>query len=337
MRQYQLQKQGEAYVPVITEQAKPVPGPGQVLVRVRACSLNYRDLIVAGGRFGDKTQGLVPLSDGAGEVEAVGEGVTRFEPGDRVAGCFFQDWIDGPFEMRYHASALGGDAPGMLAEYVALSEQGLVRFPEHLSFEEAACLPCAAVTAWQALVVRGGLEAGETVLALGTGGVSVFALQFAVALGARVIVTSSSDAKLERARGLGAWQTVNYKAVADWDKEVWRLTDKRGVDHVVEVGGPGTLEKSLASLAAGGHVALIGVLTGFGAPTGSLFPLVAKNARMNGIYVGSRAHFDAMNRFIAERRLTPVIDRVFPFEQAAEAYRYQQSGGHFGKIVVAVP
>ncbi|WP_333842458.1 zinc-dependent alcohol dehydrogenase family protein [Pelomicrobium sp.] len=337
MRQYQLHKQGEAYVPVITEQPKPVPGPGQVLVRVRACSLNYRDLIVARGRFGDKTQGRVPLSDGAGEVEAVGGGVTRFKPGDRVAACFFQDWIDGPFEMRYHGSALGGEAPGMLAEYVALPEQGWIKFPEHLSFQEAACLPCAAVTAWQALVVRGALAAGETVLALGTGGVSIFALQFAVALGARVIVTSSSDAKLERARGLGAWEGVNYQRTPDWDKEVWRLTDKRGVDHVVEVGGPGTLEKSLASLAAGGHVALIGVLTGFGAPTGSLFPLVTKNARMNGIYVGSRAHFEAMNQFIAERRLRPVIDRVFPFEQAAEAYRYQQSGGHFGKIVVEIP
>lgn len=337
MRQYQLHKQGEVYVPVITEQPKPVPGPGQVLVRVRACSLNYRDLIVARGRFGDKTQGRVPLSDGAGEVEAVGGGVTRFKPGDRVAACFFQDWIDGPFEMRYHGSALGGEAPGMLAEYVALPEQGWVKFPEHLSFQEAACLPCAAVTAWQALVVRGALAAGETVLALGTGGVSIFALQFAVALGARVIVTSSSDAKLERARGLGAWGGVNYQRTPDWEKEVWRLTDKRGVDHVVEVGGPGTLEKSLASLAAGGHVALIGVLTGFGAPTGSLFPLVTKNARMNGIYVGSRAHFEAMNQFIAERRLRPVIDRVFPFEQAAEAYRYQQSGGHFGKIVVEIP
>lgn len=337
MRQYQLHKQGEVYVPVITEQPKPVPGPGQVLVRVRACSLNYRDLIVARGRFGDKTQGRVPLSDGAGEVEAVGGGVTRFKPGDRVAACFFQDWIDGPFEMRYHGSALGGEAPGMLAEYVALPEQGWVKFPEHLSFQEAACLPCAAVTAWQALVVRGALAAGETVLALGTGGVSIFALQFAVALGARVIVTSSSDAKLERARGLGAWEGVNYQRTPDWEKEVWRLTDKRGVDHVVEVGGPGTLEKSLASLAAGGHVALIGVLTGFGAPTGSLFPLVTKNARMNGIYVGSRAHFEAMNQFIAERRLRPVIDRVFPFEQAAEAYRYQQSGGHFGKIVVEIP
>jgi NADPH:quinone reductase-like Zn-dependent oxidoreductase len=337
MRQYQLHKQGEVYVPVITEQPKPVPGPGQVLVRVRACSLNYRDLIVARGRFGDKTQGRVPLSDGAGEVEAVGGGVTRFKPGDRVAACFFQDWIDGPFEMRYHGSALGGEAPGMLAEYVALPEQGWVKFPEHLSFQEAACLPCAAVTAWQALVVRGALAAGETVLALGTGGVSIFALQFAVALGARVIVTSSSDAKLERARGLGAWEGVNYQKTPDWDKEVWRLTDKRGVDHVVEVGGPGTLEKSLASLAAGGHVALIGVLTGFGAPTGSLFPLVTKNARMNGIYVGSRAHFEAMNQFIAERRLKPVIDRVFPFEQAAEAYRYQQSGEHFGKIVVEIP
>lgn len=336
MRQYQLQKQGDRFAPVITEQPKPTPGPGEVLVRVRAASLNYRDLLVAGGRYGEKTAGLVPLSDGAGEVEAIGAGGTRVQAGDRVAGCFFQTWTGGRFDMKHHASALGGDAPGVLSEYVVLSQDGVVRIPGHLSFEEAACLPCAGLTAWCALVTRGQIKAGDTVLVLGTGGVSIFALQLAVARGAKVAVTSSSDAKLARARELGAAWTINYKTHPDWDKEVWRLTEKRGVDHVIEVGGPGTLEKSLNAAAAGGHVALIGVLTGFGAPTGSVFPLVAKNARMDGIYVGPREEFEAMNRFLEQRALRPVIDKTFRFEEAADAYRYQESGSHFGKVVIQV-
>jgi NADPH:quinone reductase-like Zn-dependent oxidoreductase len=334
MRQYQLQKQGDGYAPVITEQPKPAPGPGQVLVKMKAWSLNYRDLLVAGGRYGDKTPGIVPLSDGAGEVEAVGEGVTRVKPGDRVAGCFFQTWLGGRFEMKHHASAMGGDAPGVLAEYAVLSQDGVVKLPQHLSFEEGACLPCAGLTAWCALTQRGGLQSGDTVLALGTGGVSVFALQFAVAHGAKAIVTSSSDEKLARAKAMGAWETVNYRTTPDWDKAVWKLTDKRGADHVVEVGGPGTLEKSLGCVAAGGHVALIGVLTGFGAPSGSIFPLVAKNARMNGIYVGPRDEFEKMNAYLAQKSIKPVVDRVFAFEDAAAAYDYQRSGSHFGKIVI---
>jgi NADPH:quinone reductase-like Zn-dependent oxidoreductase len=214
------------------------------------------------------------------------------------------------------------------------SQDGVVALPQHLSYEEGACLPCAGLTAWCALTQRGGLQSGDTVLALGTGGVSVFALQFAVAHGARVIVTSSSDEKLARAKAMGAWETVNYKTTPDWDKAVWKLTDKRGADHVVEVGGPGTLDKSLGCVAAGGHIALIGVLTGFGAPAGSIFPLVAKNARMNGIYVGPRDEFEKMNAYLAQKAIKPVIDRVFAFEDAAAAYDYQRSGSHFGKIVI---
>jgi NADPH:quinone reductase-like Zn-dependent oxidoreductase len=310
--------------------------PGEVRVRVRAVSLNYRDLIALRNLAGRKVSGVVPLSDGAGEVVELGEGVTRFEVGQKVAGCFFQGWIDGPFQMAYHKADLGGTLDGMLAEEVILNEQGLVRVPDSLSFEEAACLPCAGLTAWTALTSRGRLKPGDTVLVLGTGGVSIFALQFATALGAEVIVTSSSDEKLERARAMGASHTINYKTTPAWDAEVWRLTEKRGVDHVVEVGGPGTLEKSINSLKAGGQVALIGVLTGFGPTSASLFPLTARNARMEGIYVGPRVDFESLIAHLVETRTKPVIDRTFAFEQADEAFRHLESGRHFGKVVIRV-
>ena len=286
---------------------------------------------------GREVEGIVPLSDGAGEVAAVGEGVTHWRVGDRVAGCFFQGWASGPFELSYHKADLGGSLDGMLAEEVVLAEGGLVRIPDHLSFAEAACLPCAGLTAWYAMTTRGGFKRGDTLLALGTGGVSIFALQFAVALGGTAIVTSSSDEKLERARALGATHTINYRTIPDWGREVWRLTGKRGVDHVMEVGGPGTLEKSLNSVAAGGHIALIGVLTGFGAPQSSLFPLVTRNARMSGIYVGPREDLEAMNDFLTRTQLRPVVDRVFPFEEAAAAFDYLESGNHLGKVVIKHP
>ena len=240
----------------------PTPAPGQILIRVHAASLNYRDLMIALGHYGGTPpSNLVPLSDGAGEVVGVGEGVSRVQVGDRVAGIFFQTWLDGGIRAAYHASALGGAVNGMLAEYVALSEDGVVPLPEWLSYEEGASLPCAAVTAWNGLVEQGHLTAGETVLLLGTGGVSMFALQIAKAHGARVILTSSSDEKLARAKTLGADETVNYKTTPDWDKAVWGLTGKRGVDHVVEVGGPGTLAKSLQAARHGGKIAQIGVLS----------------------------------------------------------------------------
>ena len=322
----------------LAEWPQPELATGDVLVRIRAVSLNYRDLTnLDAQRPGNLPPPLIPCSDGAGEVIGSGSGVTRFRIGDRVAGIFFRDWISGRFDLRYHKCAHGGSIHGMLREVVTLPEQALISIPEHLSFEEGAALPCAAVTAWQALFTRGGLRADESVLVLGTGGVSVFALQLATAAGARVVVTSSSDEKLEHARQLGAWATVNYQTTPAWDAEVWRITEKRGVDHVVEVGGPGTLGMSMNSVAAGGQIALIGVLTGFGAPDASLFPIVARNVRLDGIYVGSRADFEALNAFLSEHQIHPVIDRVFPFGEAREAFEHLRGATHFGKIVISLP
>ena len=337
MKAWEITEHGTPAGLHLAEVAPPQPTANEVLVRVRAVSLNYRDLTTLDAqRPGNLPPPLVPCSDGAGEVIGIGEGVTRFRVGDRVAGIFFRDWLSGPFELRQHKAALGGSVHGMLREFVTLTEHSLVPAPQHLSFEEAATLPCAAVTAWQALFTRGSLRAGETVLVLGTGGVSVFALQLATAAGARVIVTSSSDAKLEYARRLGAWATVNYRTTPEWDAEVWRLTEKRGVNHVVEVGGPGTLGKSMNSVAASGQIALIGVLTGFGAPDASLFPIVARNVRLDGIYVGSRADFEALNTFLAAHQIHPVIDCVFPFARAREAFAHLRSAAHFGKIVISI-
>lgn len=336
MRAYVYERSGEAYSLALRENAKRTPGPGEVTVRVRAASLNYRDLVALRNKAGRDVQSRVPLSDGAGEAIAVGEGVTHVRPGDRVAGCFFQTWESGPFDMSAHKNDLGGTLDGMLTEEATLRAEGVVKIPPSYSFEEAACLPCAAVTAWQSLVDRAELEAGQTVLILGTGGVSIFALQFAAALGARPILTSSSDEKLARAKKLGAAETINYRKTPDWEKEVWRLTGGRGADVVVEVGGPGTLGKSLASVAPGGTIALIGVLTGFGPPDTTLFPLMAKNANLCGIYVGSRSHFEAMNAFLERKSLRPVIDRVFPFAEAAKAFEYLESCEHFGKVVVSI-
>ncbi len=336
MKSWFIQTHGGFDGLVLKEGAEPKPGDGDVLVRVRAVSLNYRDLLtVKQERPGNLPAPFVPCSDGAGEVVSVGSAVTGWKVGDRVAGIFFSDWLGGPFDLKYHKKALGGSAPGMLSEYVVLPEHALVAVPDHLSFEEAACLPCAAVTAWQALFTRGGLETGRSVLVLGTGGVSIFALQLASAVGARVIVTSSSDVKLKRAQALGAVGIVNYRATPDWDKEVWKLTDKTGVDHVVEVGGPGTLEKSMASVSAGGQIALIGVLTGFGPPP-SLFPLVARNARIDGIYVGSRQDFESLNAFLTRHQIKPIIDRTFQFEDARSAFEHMASGAHFGKVAITV-
>jgi NADPH:quinone reductase-like Zn-dependent oxidoreductase len=337
MKAWTIQTHGPVDGLAMVEQPQPEPAASEVLVRVRAASLNYRDLItLQQQRPGNLPPPLVPCSDGSGEVVAVGAKVTRFKPGDRVSGTFFRDWIDGPFDLSYHNAAGGGSIHGWLREFVTLPEHGSVQVTEHLTFEEAATLPCAAVTAWQALFTRGGVRLGETVLVLGTGGVSIFALQFARAIGAHVIVTSSSDAKLERAKQLGAWATINYRTTPEWDKEVWRLTEKRGVDHVVEVGGPGTLGKSANAIAANGRIALIGVLTGFGAPDASLFPVVARNARIDGIYVGSRADFEALNNFIERHWMHPVIDRVFAFGEAREAFAHLQSANHFGKLVVRI-
>ena len=317
------------------ERARPRPAAGQVLVRVHAASLNYRDqAVVTGQYFGGVVQrDTIPLSDGAGEVVEVGVGVTRVQSGDRVTGTFFQGWVDGRPDTPL--MALGSPLDGMLAEYVVLDQHGVVALPAHLSYEEGATLSCAALTAWNALMESGTVRAGQTVLALGTGGVSIFALQFARMAGARVIITSASDAKLARARALGAESGVNYHEHPDWEQEVLRLTAGQGVDHVIEVGGAGTLARSFRSVGHGGQVSLIGVLAGHEGDTGP-HALMLKGARLQGIFVGNRAMFERMNRALEVNRLHPVVDRVFEFGQAHEAWRYQWERQHFGKIVIRV-
>ena len=320
----------------LVECNEPEPGDTQVLVRVHATSLNYRDhAIVTGNYFGGVLKrDTVPLSDGAGEVVAVGRSVNRFKPGDRVIATFFQVWIDGVPD-RSSFNALGSPADGMLAEYVVLDQEGLVRCPDHLSYEEAATLPCAAVTAWNALMVSGRVRPGDTVLALGTGGVSIFGLQFARMSGARVIITSSRDDKLRKTEELGAAATVNYATTPEWHEEVLRLTEGKGANHVIEVGGAGTLAKSFQCVGFRGRISLIGVLSGHEGDTNP-HPLMMKNATMCGIFVGSRAMFEQMNEAIAVNRMHPVVDRVFPFAEAAEAFAYQRAGKHLGKVVIEV-
>ena len=331
IRQYQLEALGGELRLVMRDIAQPVPRKNEVLVHVRAVSLNRRDLSIL--QSGRARRGLVPLSDGAGEVIALGPGVTRWRVGDRVVGTFFANWVDGTRSAAVNASARGGAIDGMLSEMVVSHEDGLVSVPKHLTFEEAATLPCAAVTAWSGLFTHGRLKPDHFVLLEGTGGVSIFGLQFAVAAGAKAIITSSSDAKLERARQLAAFGTVNYRTNPEWQDEVRELTGGKGVDHVLDVGGRNTLPKAIQALGFGGHIALIGGLSGFATtmPVGSFIGL---EASVTGIYVGSRAEFEAMNQFIIEHQLRPVIDRVFSFEEAPEAYDYMASGGHLGKIVI---
>jgi NADPH:quinone reductase-like Zn-dependent oxidoreductase len=313
----------------------PVAKPGEVLVRMKANSLNFRDLgITRGGYLRNDKRPVIPLSDGAGEVVAIGDGVTRFKKGDRVVASFFRDWIAGDVEEWQMLSSLGGGLDGTLCELVALPERAWLPIPPSLTYQEAATLPCAGVTAWQALVTLAKLKAGDVVLTLGTGGVSIFALQFAKLHGATVIATSSSDEKLERAKSLGADHVINYKTTSEWHEAARKLTGGRGVDHVVEVGGPGTFERSLAATAVSGRVSLIGVLTG---GAGAVNPMAALFNRITvqGIYVGSVEMFAAMNRAIEAAKLKPVVDRVFGFDEALDAYRYLKSGSHFGKVVIA--
>ncbi|MCE9561928.1 MAG: NAD(P)-dependent alcohol dehydrogenase [Planctomycetes bacterium] len=316
------------------ERPDPVPGPGQVLVKVCAASLNYRDLLIAKGVYNPKLKMPRVLgSDGAGKVVGIGEGVTKFAIGDRVAGCFMQNWVSGPISDAAAKSTLGGDRDGMLAEKVVLQEEGLVSIPGALTFEEAATLPCAAVTAWNALT-GGGCGPGRTVLLQGTGGVSIFALQFAKALGARVLITSGHDEKLARAIEMGATTGTNYRTNPAWDKWAREQTDGVGVDIVIEVGGAGTLDSSAKAVRLGGHIALIGVLSGVG--TFNPISILMKAVRLQGVFVGSRAMFEDMNRLIAGEGITPVIDRVFPFAEAPAAFKHLESGSHFGKVVVTV-
>jgi NADPH:quinone reductase-like Zn-dependent oxidoreductase len=318
----------------LSERRSAEPGSGEVKVRIRASSINYRDLGTVRDPVSRKLPyPRIPNSDGAGEIIAVGPGVTGLQRGARVASTFFQRWNDGQCSADAMASALGGALDGVLAEEVVLGADGVVPIPDHLSFEEAATLPCAALTAWNALAEAARIKAGDTVLLLGTGGVSIFALQFARLMGARPIIISSSDAKLERATALGAAHTINYRTTPDWDRAVLNLTNGTGVDATVEVGGAGTLPKSINATRVAGTISLIGVLAG-----GQIDPaqFMRKSIKMQGIYVGSRRMFLEMNRAIASAGLKPVIDRTFPFEKAKDAYHTMQAAGHFGKIVIRV-
>ena len=318
------------------ERLAPEPGVGEVMIRVRAVSLNYRDLLIVQGKYNPHMDlPRVPLSDGAAEVVSVGAGVTTWKSGDRVVVPFFPAWIDGALSAAKSASALGGDVDGLLREFAIVRAEALLPIPPHLSFEQAATLPCAAVTAWNGLFVSGNLRPGQTLLLQGTGGVSLFGLQFGKMAGATIILLSSSDAKLERARAMGAHHTINYRTEPEWAKRVLEVTDGRGVDLTLEVGGAGTLSKTLRATGYAGHVSLIGVLSGI---TGDvqIGHILHKALTIRGIYVGSRAMFSAMNDAITQHRLEPVIDRVFSFNESPDAFRHLESAQHFGKIVIRI-
>jgi NADPH:quinone reductase-like Zn-dependent oxidoreductase len=326
---------------VMKEHDIPVPGPHEVLVRMRACSLSFRELmiLILGYYPLPVRPDVIPVSDGAGEVIVVGSGVTRAKVGDRVTGAVFPHWIDGPFTWEY-AAQLGGSLDGMLTEVAVLSEEALIPIPDHLSFEEAATLPIAAVTAWNALTGSRPLQAGDTVLTLGSGGVSLFALQLAKLFGARVIATTSSQEKAQRLKALGADEVVNYRTTPEWHGAVRDLTGGQGVDLVVEVGGPGTIEQSIKATTCSGEIALIGSLARTGSTDGTTVLSVLRSAiagvvTLRSVAAGSRAHFLAMNRAITLHRLKPVIDRVFPFDEAQAAYRYYQEAQPFGKVIIS--
>jgi NADPH:quinone reductase-like Zn-dependent oxidoreductase len=317
----------------LVDRPEPRPGRGEVLLKIGAASLNYRDLLVVKGVYNPKMNlPRIPCSDAVGEVVALGPDTAQLKVGQRVAGLFMPKWLEGELTDAKGRSALGGSVDGLLAEYAVLPEDGVVPVPEHLSDEEAATLPCAAVTAWHGLVTAGGVKPGDSVLVQGTGGVSLFALQFARLAGARIIATSSSDEKLARVKALGATDGINYRTTAEWGEQVRHLTGGRGVDHVIEVGGAGTLAQSLRAVRTGGHVALIGVLSGYG--QFNPLPILMKGVRITGIYVGSREMFEAMNRAIALHQLLPVVDRVFSFNDAVAAFRCMEAAAHFGKIVI---
>ena len=336
MKAYEVQQFGIENLALV-EREDPRPGSRDVLVKFHAASLNYRDIMVASGTYNPRMKlPAVPLSDGAGEVIDVGEEVTKWKAGDRVMPIFAQQWIDGDTSEEKRRTSLGAGAhwDGVLREFGTFDQEGLVRIPGHLSFEEASTLPCAALTAWHALAVSGNVKPGQTVLTLGTGGVSIFALQFAKLFGARVFSTTGSEEKTGKLRDLGASEVINYKTSEDWDTAILELTGKKGVDHVVEVGGSGTLGKSLNSVRLGGHVAMIGALTGPGDfnPT----TVFMKAVRLQGVFTGSRTMFESMVRAIEVNELRPIIDRVFDFGEARDAMLYMQSGAHFGKVVIRI-
>ncbi len=330
MRAFELRNRTGLDSLALTDRPEPRPGPGEVLIQMRAASLNPRDvLLLDGSLYPDARLPLVPLSDGVGMVLAVGEKVTRVKTGDRVAGIFHQNWLAG--DIPDGNLSLGGDMDGVLAQQIVLHQDGVTPVPEHLSDEEAATLPCAAVTAWNALMVQGNLKPGNTVLVQGTGGVSLFALQFSLLAGARVIVLSSSDEKLERVRRLGAQETINYKRTPDWEKDVIERTDGKGADHIIDVGGSDTLPRSLKAVRKQGQIVLVGILSGIS--TEIVIPqILVRQVRLRGVYVGSRRMFEEMNVAISLHKLKPVVDRVFPFGEAVDALRYMKKGGYFGKI-----
>lgn len=311
------------------------PGPGEVAVRLRASSLNFHDYFIAIGKLPTE-DGRIPMSDGAGEVVEVGEGVTEFRAGDLVVSTFFNNCPAGTPRARHHNGMMGDSTDGYACEQITVPATGLTRIPEGYSFAEAATLPCAALTAWRALVVNGRIQPGDRVLVQGTGGVSLFALQFAKAAGCEVIATSSSDEKLERLKAMGADGLINYKTHPDWARQARELTGGSGVDHVVEVGGAGTFAQSIKACAEGGRIAMIGVLTGThqgDIPTASI---MARQLQVQGVVVGSREDQLSMVRAIESNGIRPVLDRHFPLERLAEAFRYQESGKHFGKIIVDI-
>lgn len=336
MKAYEIKEFGIDKLAVV-DRPQPIPGRGEVLIKLHAASINYRDLMVIEGTYNPRMKmPAIPFSDGAGEVVGLGEGVTKWAVGDRVMPIFAQQWIDGQSTEDKRRSSLGAGSlwDGVLREFAVFSEEGLVHIPEHLSFEESSTLPCAALTAWNAVVCSAGVRPGDTVLTLGTGGVSMFALQFALIAGARVISTSGSNEKIARLKEMGAEATVNYMEREDWDAAVLEIVGKPGVDAVIEVGGSGTLPRSLNAVRIGGHVSMVGALTGPAAfnPTSVFMKAVC----VQGIFVGSRTMFETMNKAITINRLKPVIDRVFNFAEVAEALEYFKSGAHFGKVVVKI-
>jgi NADPH:quinone reductase-like Zn-dependent oxidoreductase len=336
MRCYQAESFGLDHLKQ-SERPSVAPGPGQALVAVKAVSLNYRDLMMIEGRYNPKQKlPLIPCSDSAGVVVSVGEGVTRVKPGDRVMGVFSQTWLAGPPNRERSSGTLGGPLDGTLTEERLFAAEGLVHTPAHLTDIEAATLPCTAVTAWHALVERGHLRAGETVLLQGTGGLSMSCLQIARLMGARVIITSSSDEKLERAKALGADAGINYKTTPNWDKAARELTGGAGVDHIIEVGGADTWNKTLRAIRIGGHIAVIGVLGGAGSPELTLVPVLMQNLRINGVFVGNRDMFESVVAAFTLGKVKPVIDRVFPFSEVRAAFNHLAGGRHFGKIVIEI-
>lgn len=333
IQQYQFVMGDDGYELVMREVPRPVAGPNEVLVEVRATSLNRRDVYMVEAPSG--LDGTIPLSDGAGEVVAVGSNVTEFAVGDRVVGTFFPEWVDGKMTVAGFSSARGGSPWGMLSEVIVTEPQGLLHIPDYMTYEEAASLPCAAVTAWHGLFKAGDLQSGDYVLLEGTGGVSTFGLQLAAAAGALPIITSSSDEKLAVAREMGAVGTANYRQNADWQIEVRELTGGVGVDHVLEIGGRDTLVKAMEAIAMGGHLAMIGGVSGQ-APPLDIGSLVRTNASVTGIYVGSGQDFQNMLDFMTEHEIHPLIDRTFEFEQAQDAYDFMNNGSYMGKIVITL-